>query len=124
MVNMADRGKVSEDVLAVLNARSQDIFRKLVERYIETGTPVASRDLARMLSVGLSPASVRNVMADLEDLGLIAAPHTSAGRLPTQQGLRFFVDAMLEIGAVDEDERTTIARQIEGQTHGGRIEDY
>ena len=68
-----------------------------------------------MLAVGLSPASVRNVMADLEDLGLIAAPHTSAGRQPTQQGLRFFVDAMLEVGAVDEAERSQIARQIESQ---------
>jgi heat-inducible transcriptional repressor len=77
-----------------------------------------------MLSVGLSPASIRNVMADLEDLGLIAAPHTSAGRQPTQQGLRFFVDAMLEVGAVDESDRTQIARQIEGQHHGGRLEDY
>src|SRR5690349_3289326 len=123
MVNMADRGKVSEDVLAVLNARSQDIFRKLGERYIETGTPVASRDLARMLSVGLSPASVRNVMADLEDLGLIASPHTSAGRLPTQQGLRFFVDAMLEIGAVNEDEKAAIAKQMQGPAVRGQVED-
>src|SRR3569833_145341 len=63
----------------------------------------------------LSPASVRNVMADLEDLGLIAAPHTSAGRQPTQQGLRFFVDAMLEVGAVDEGERSQIARQLAGE---------
>jgi heat-inducible transcriptional repressor len=115
--------KVPDDFLQVLNARSQDIFKKIVERYLETGAPVGSRDLSRMLSVGLSPASVRNVMADLEDLGLIAAPHTSAGRQPTQQGLRFFVDAMLEVGAVDEAERTQIARQIEGQPHG-RIEDY
>src|SRR5690606_28285050 len=97
-----------EEFLSLLNARSQDIFKRLVERYLETGAPVGSRDLSRMLSVGLSPASVRNVMADLEDLGLIAAPHTSAGRLPTQQGLRFFVDAMLEIGAVDEREQSTI----------------
>jgi heat-inducible transcriptional repressor len=82
---------------------------------------VGSRDLSRLLAVGLSPASVRNVMADLEDLGLIAAPHTSAGRQPTQQGLRFFVDAMLEVGAVDERERTQIARQIEGQS--GKLED-
>jgi heat-inducible transcriptional repressor len=118
MVNMADRGRAPEDVLAVLNARSQDIFRKLVERYLETGSPVASRDLARMLSVGLSPASVRNVMADLEDLGLIAAPHTSAGRLPTQQGLRFFVDAMLEVGAVDEDEKAQIAKQMHAPSGG------
>ena len=123
MVNMADRSKAPEDVLAVLNSRSQDIFRKLVERYLDTGAPVASRDLARMLSVGLSPASVRNVMADLEDLGLIAAPHTSAGRLPTQQGLRFFVDAMLEVGAVNEDERTQIAKQIEGPAAFGQVED-
>ena len=123
MVNMADRTKAPEDVLAVLSNRSQDIFRKLVERYLDTGTPVASRDLARMLSVGLSPASVRNVMADLEDLGLIAAPHTSAGRLPTQQGLRFFVDAMLEVGAVNEDERSQIAKQIQGPAASGQVED-
>ncbi len=110
--------KAPEDFLGVLNTRSQDIFRKIVERYLETGTPVGSRDLSRLLSVGLSPASVRNVMADLEDLGLIAAPHTSAGRQPTQQGLRFFVDAMLEVGAVDEREKSQIARQIAGQAAG------
>jgi heat-inducible transcriptional repressor len=114
--------KAPEDFLSVLNARSQDIFRKIVERYLDTGSPVGSRDLSRMLQVGLSPASVRNVMADLEDLGLIAAPHTSAGRAPTQEGLRFFVDAMLEVGAVDERERSRIASQIEGQ-HRGQVED-
>src|SRR3569623_393564 len=107
--------RATEDFLAVLNARSQDIFRKIVERYLETGAPVGSRDLSRMLSLGLSPASVRNVMADLEDLGLIAAPHTSAGRQPPQQGLRFFVDALLEVGAVDEGERSQLARQIAGE---------
>ncbi len=106
----------------MLNARSQDIFRKIVERYLDTGAPVGSRDLSRMLQVGLSPASVRNVMADLEDLGLIAAPHTSAGRAPTQEGLRFFVDAMLEVGAVNEAERSQIAQSIEGQ-HRGQVED-
>ncbi len=112
---------VPEDFLSQLNARSQDIFKKIVERYLETGAPVGSRDLSRMLAVGLSPASVRNVMADLEDLGLIAAPHTSAGRQPTQQGLRFFVDAMLEVGAVDENQRSQIARQIADQS--GKLED-
>ncbi|MEP7241924.1 MAG: heat-inducible transcriptional repressor HrcA [Devosia sp.] len=111
-----------DDFLSVLNTRSQEIFRKIVERYLETGAPVGSRDLSRMLSLGLSPASVRNVMADLEDLGLIAAPHTSAGRQPTEQGLRFFVDAMLEVGAVEEAERSTISRQIEGQ-QAGNLED-
>ena len=115
--------KAPEDFLSILNTRSQDIFKRLVERYLETGVPVGSRDLSRLLSVGLSPASVRNVMADLEDLGLIAAPHTSAGRLPTQEGLRFFVDAMLEVGAVDERERSTISKQIEGQAEQGKIED-
>ncbi len=113
----------AEDFLAVLNSRSQDIFKRLVERYLETGAPVGSRDLSRLLSVGLSPASVRNVMADLEDLGLIAAPHTSAGRQPTQEGLRFFVDAMLEVGAVDERERNAIARQIEETAVQGKVED-
>lgn len=115
--------KAPEEFLSLLNARSQDIFKKIVERYLDTGSPVGSRDLSRMLSVGLSPASVRNVMSDLEDLGLIAAPHTSAGRQPTQQGLRFFVDAMLEVGAVDEREKNQIARQIEDQAQGGKVED-
>lgn len=115
--------KPPEDFLAVLNTRSQDIFKKIVERYLETGMPVGSRDLSRMLQVGLSPASVRNVMADLEDLGLIAAPHTSAGRAPTQEGLRFFVDAMLEIGSVDERERLQISKNIEGQARQGQVED-
>jgi heat-inducible transcriptional repressor len=114
--------KPPEDFLSVLNARSQDIFRKIVERYLDTGSPVGSRDLSRMLQTGLSPASVRNVMADLEDLGLIAAPHTSAGRAPTQEGLRFFVDAMLEVGAVNETERNQIAKSIEGQRQG-HVED-
>src|SRR5690606_7153255 len=99
-----------EDFLSALNQRSQEIFRRLVERYIDTGMPVGSRDLSRLIQLELSPASVRNVMADLEALGLIAAPHTSAGRAPTQQGLRFFVDTMLETGVVDEDERSRIAR--------------
>jgi len=114
--------KLPEDFLSVLNSRSQEIFRKIVERYLETGAPVGSRDLSRMLQVELSPASVRNVMADLEDLGLIAAPHTSAGRAPTQQGLRFFVDAMLEVGTMDERERAHIAQQIGDRSHG-QVED-
>jgi heat-inducible transcriptional repressor len=127
MVNAGDlhhaMSRPPEDFLAVLNARSQDIFKKIVERYIETGAPIGSRDLSRLLSMGLSPASIRNVMADLEDLGLIAAPHTSAGRAPTQEGLRFFVDAMLEVGAVDERERSAISQQIHGQAREGKLED-
>ena len=112
-----------DEFLSVLNSRSQDIFRRLVERYLDTGLPVGSRDLSRLLQTELSPASVRNVMADLEDLGLIAAPHTSAGRAPTQQGLRFFVDSMLEVGAVNESERRSIAQQIEGHAGRRQVED-
>ena len=84
--------------LAQLNERSREIFRQIVETYLATGEPVGSRNISRLLPIALSPASVRNVMQDLEVLGLIQAPHTSAGRLPTELGLRFFVDAMLEFG--------------------------
>ncbi|WP_449393854.1 heat-inducible transcriptional repressor HrcA [Devosia riboflavina] len=112
-----------DEFLSVLNSRSQEIFRRLVERYLDTGLPVGSRDLSRLLQTELSPASVRNVMADLEDLGLIAAPHTSAGRQPTQQGLRFFVDSMLEVGAVNESEKRSIAQHIEGHTGRRQVED-
>src|SRR5262249_49179739 len=99
-----------------LDRRSREIFRRIVESYLETGEPVGSRNISRILPVTLSPASVRNVMADLEQLGLIYAPHTSAGRLPTEFGLRFFVDALLEIGDLSGEER----RQIEAQVRAGR----
>ena len=112
------------DFLKALNTRSQDIFAKIVENYLETGEPVGSRQLSRMLNLSLSPASVRNVMADLEELGLIQAPHISAGRAPTQQGLRFFVDAMLELGAMDATERQQISKQISETAQGGTPEDY
>ncbi|MEM7399670.1 MAG: heat-inducible transcriptional repressor HrcA, partial [Pseudomonadota bacterium] len=94
--------------LRQLNERSREIFRHIVETYLETGEPVGSRNLSRALPMTLSPASVRNVMSDLEGLGLIYAPHTSAGRLPTQTGLRLFVDGLLEIGDVSEAERYEI----------------
>ncbi len=84
--------------LAQLNERSRDIFRQIVESYLATGEPVGSRNISRLITTPLSPASVRNVMSDLEQLGLVYAPHTSAGRLPTELGLRFFVDALMEIG--------------------------
>src|SRR5580693_414117 len=86
----------SQISLAALNERSREIFRSIVESYLTTGEPVGSRNLSRILSISLSPASVRNVMSDLEQLGLIYAPHTSAGRLPTELGLRFFVDALMQ----------------------------
>jgi heat-inducible transcriptional repressor len=100
--------------LAQLNERSREIFRQIVESYLTTGEPLGSRNLSRLITTPLSPASVRNVMADLEQLGLIYAPHTSAGRLPTELGLRFFVDALMQVGDLNENER----RQIESQVAG------
>ncbi len=97
--------------LQKLNERSRTILRRIVESYLATGEPVGSRNLSRALPIALSPASIRNVMSDLEQLGLIIAPHTSAGRLPTQLGLRLFVDGLLEVGDITPEER----RQIEGQ---------
>ena len=98
--------------LSALNERAREIFRQIVESYVTTGEPVGSRNLARILPMSLSPASIRNVMADLEHSGLIFAPHTSAGRLPTEMGLRFFVDAMMEIGDVDHEEKARIEAQM------------
>jgi heat-inducible transcriptional repressor len=97
--------------LQKLNERSRMIFRHIVETYLATGEPVGSRNLSRALPMALSPASIRNVMSDLEHLGFIFAPHTSAGRLPTEMGLRMFIDGLLELGDLTDDER----RQIEAQ---------
>ena len=109
--------------LAGLDRRSREIFRRIVDSYLSTGEPLGSRNISRLLSVSLSPASVRNVMADLESLGLIYAPHVSAGRLPTELGLRFFVDAMLEIGDLSADDRAAIERQVSGSNHRRTMED-
>ena len=98
--------------ISKLNERARTILRQIVESYLETGEPVGSRNLARALPMSLSPASIRNVMSDLEALGLIYAPHTSAGRLPTQAGLRIFVDGLLETGNLTEDERRAIEAQL------------
>ena len=98
--------------LASMNNRSREIFRSIVDSYLATGEPVGSRHISRLLPITLSPASIRNVMQDLEELGLVYAPHTSAGRLPTEMGLRFFVDAMLEFGAPTEEERRKIDAEV------------
>ena len=98
--------------LSELDRRSRDIFRSIVESYLDTGEPVGSRNVARGLGMSLSPASVRNVMADLEHLGLLYSPHTSAGRLPTETGLRFFIDALLEVGDLSREERERINVQV------------
>jgi heat-inducible transcriptional repressor len=104
----------SEISLAQLNERSREIFHRIVESYLATGEPVGSRNLSRIIPMTLSPASVRNVMQDLEQLGLIYAPHTSAGRLPTELGLRFFVDALMQIGDLSDKDRTAIEGQVAG----------
>src|ERR1700716_223027 len=113
-------GPVSQDVeigsseisLSQLNELSPVIFHRIVESYLATGEPVGSRNLSRIIPMTLSPASVRNVMQDLEQLGLIYAPHTSAGRLPTELGLRFFVDALMQIGDLTAKDRTAIEGQV------------
>ena len=91
-----------------LSERNREVFRRLVEAYMETGEPVGSARLAERLQIKLSSATIRNVMADLQESGLLYSPHTSAGRIPTPVGLSFFVDGLLEIGNVSEDDRANI----------------
>lgn len=107
--------------IAELNERSREILRHVVDAYVQTGEPVGSRTLSKRLQASLSPATIRNVMADLEELGLLYAPHTSAGRLPTELGLRIFVSGLLEIGSLSTDERTRIDAQC--QARGKSLED-
>ena len=94
--------------VVALNERSREIFRHVVDAYVETGEPVGSRTIARKLGGSLSPATIRNVMADLEYAGLLYAPHTSAGRLPTDAGFRMFVSGLLQVGGLDATERNAI----------------
>ncbi|MGH9331058.1 MAG: heat-inducible transcriptional repressor HrcA [Vicinamibacterales bacterium] len=100
------------DGLVGLDNRAREIFRSIVEAYLETGDPVGSRNVSRILTTALSPASVRNVMADLEEMGLIYAPHASAGRLPTEVGLRFFIDSLMEVSDLSEEERQRIDKEV------------
>jgi heat-inducible transcriptional repressor len=101
-----------------LGERSRDILRHLVDAYLSSGEPVGSRTLSQRLPHSLSPASIRNVMADLETLGLLYSPHTSAGRVPTERGLRLFVDGLLEIGELSPAERAAIEARISPPTRG------
>lgn len=104
-----------------LNDRAREIFRQVVESYLATGTPVGSRTLSKLAGLNLSAASIRNVMQDLEELGLLASPHTSAGRLPTELGLRLFVDGMMQTSEPSPAERAAIEEQMRGD--GARLED-
>jgi len=107
--------------LGELDERSRELFRQIVETYLETGDPVGSRTLSQRSTLALSPATIRNVMSDLEHMGLIASPHTSAGRLPTQRGLRLFVDGLLEIGGLAGTEQQAIETRLAGS--GQDLED-
>ncbi|WP_291728298.1 heat-inducible transcriptional repressor HrcA [Leisingera sp. F5] len=101
---MSDANNILQD----LNDRSREVFRTVVESYLESGDPVGSRTLTRSLSEKVSAATVRNVMQDLEYLGLLDSPHVSAGRVPTQMGLRMFVDGLLEVGDLNVQDREKI----------------
>jgi len=98
--------------ISELTDRAREIFRRVVEGYIETGQPVGSKTLAGSGSVNLSPASIRSVLADLEQIGLLAAPHTSAGRMPTERGLRLFVDGMMQVAEPSLHERAAIEQRL------------
>jgi len=113
---------IPDPTLQSLDMRSRDIFRRIVESYLRDGDPVGSRSLSRMLPSSLSPATVRNVMSDLEHLGLVYAPHVSAGRMPTQKGLRFFVDAFMEIGDLSDEERRVIDAQVRASGNAASLE--
>ncbi len=103
-----------------MSDRARDVFRMVVEAYLESGHPVGSRTISRTSSLNLSPASIRNVMQDLEESGLLAAPHTSAGRIPTESGLRLFVDAIMQVAEPRPEDRAAIEKLID---RGGPIEE-
>src|SRR5215203_7228161 len=95
-----------------LDIRAQTLLKALVERYIADGQPVGSRALSKVSGLDLSPASIRNVMADLEEMGFIASPHTSAGRVPTPKGYRLFVDTLLTVRPMEEMDRQQLQDQL------------
>lgn len=101
-------------MITELSERSRQIFRQIVDTYVETGEPIGSRTLSRLPGQRLSPATIRSVMADLEDEGLLYAPHTSAGRVPTELGLRLYVDGLLETGDLTTEDRAQIDSQCAG----------
>ena len=103
-----------------MSDRARDVFRLVVEAYLESGHPVGSRTISRTSSLNLSPASIRNVMQDLEESGLLAAPHTSAGRIPTETGLRLFVDAIMQVAEPRPEDRAAIEALLD---RGGPIEE-
>ena len=98
----------NSQLLSEMNDRTREVFRRVVQGYLDSGDPVGSRTLTRTMSEKVSAATVRNVMSDLEFMGLLGSPHTSAGRIPTQQGLRMFVDGLLEVNELETNDRQRI----------------
>src|SRR5262245_22793681 len=96
---------IESRIRTMLSDRAQSLLKILVERYIADGQPVGSRSLSKFSALELSPATIRNVMADLEEMGFVASPHTSAGRIPTPKGYRFFVDTLLTVQPLEQLER-------------------
>jgi heat-inducible transcriptional repressor len=109
----------SSAAFAAMDRRSRDIFKEIVQAYLDTGEPVGSRTISRR-GVALSPASIRNIMSDLAEMGLIDSPHTSAGRVPTHAGLRIFVDSLMQLGEPAETDKRAIEAQLGGS--GRRLE--
>ncbi|MEQ1688396.1 MAG: heat-inducible transcriptional repressor HrcA [Sphingopyxis sp.] len=105
-----------------LTIRARDIFAAVVEAYLDDGQPVGSRTISRRSPLNLSPASIRNVMQDLEEAGLLAAPHTSAGRVPTEMGLRLFVDGMMQVAEPSAEDRAQIEASLIGAATAGPVE--
>lgn len=101
-----------------LDSRAQTLLKALVERYIADGQPVGSRALSRISGLELSPATIRNIMSDLEELGLVASPHTSAGRIPTPRGYRLFVDSLLTVQSIDE---SAVEARLQGGSSSQKI---
>ena len=114
-----------KSAISEMNARSREVFKKIVDAYVATGEPIGSRTLSQKLSTSLSSATMRNVMADLEEAGLLYSPHTSAGRLPTEAGLRIFVDGLLEIGNLTSEESADLEGRFAGtgKSFEGVLED-
>ncbi|HEY9022583.1 MAG: heat-inducible transcriptional repressor HrcA [Paracoccaceae bacterium] len=116
--------KEGTSILDEMNDRSREVFRRVVEGYLESGDPVGSRTLTRSMSEKVSAATIRNVMQDLEYLGLLGSPHVSAGRIPTQRGLRMFVDGLLEVGDLNAQDRQKIDETMGSNTSdvGGMLD--
>ncbi|MEO8742117.1 MAG: heat-inducible transcriptional repressor HrcA, partial [Lysobacteraceae bacterium] len=103
-------------MIAQLDPRARGLLRSLIAQYIRDGEPVGSRTLAKNSGLDVSPATIRNIMADLEDIGLVAAPHTSSGRIPTAQGYRVFVDSLLQMQPLGEDDMSRLRANVSAGT--------